>query len=67
MTGEKAKYDPEERLIQFTPLIIEIAEILPNTRVGNHVAGQFLRSGTSPAFNYGEAQIAVPARCRDHS
>ena len=58
MTTEKAKYDLEERLIQFSLLIIEIVEMLPNTRVGNHVAGQLLRSGTSPAFNYGEAQVA---------
>ena len=31
---------------------------LPNTRVGNHIAGQLLRCGTSPAPNYGEAQGA---------
>lgn len=32
--------------------------MLPNTKAGNHIAGQLLRSGTSPAFNYGEAQVA---------
>jgi four helix bundle protein len=58
MTNEKAKYDLEERLILFTLLIIDIVEILPNTRAGNHIAGQLIRSGTSPAFNYGEAQVA---------
>ena len=58
MTNEKPKYDLEERLIQFALLIIDIVEMLPNTRVGNHIAGQLLRSGTSPAFNYGEAQVA---------
>jgi four helix bundle protein len=26
--------------------------------VGNHIAGQIIRSGTSPAPNYGEAQSA---------
>ncbi|OFY63012.1 MAG: four helix bundle protein [Bacteroidetes bacterium RIFCSPLOWO2_02_FULL_36_8] len=58
MTNEKPKYDLESRLIQFALLIIDIVEMLPNTRVGNHIAGQLLRSGTSPSFNYGEAQVA---------
>jgi four helix bundle protein len=31
---------------------------LPKIKVGNHVAGQIIRSGTSPAPNYGEAQSA---------
>lgn len=52
------KYDLEERLIQFALLIIDIVEMLPNTKVGNHIAGQLIRSGTSSAFNYGEAQVA---------
>lgn len=55
------KYDLEERLIEFSLLIIKIVEILPDTRVGNHIGGQLLRSGTSPAFNYGEAQSAESA------
>ena len=58
MTNEKARYDPEERFIQFALLIINFVEILPNTRVGNHIAGQLLRSGTGHAFNYGETQVA---------
>ncbi len=52
------KYDLEDRLIQFSLLIIDIVEILPSTKTGNHIAGQMIRSGTSPAFNYGEAQVA---------
>ena len=31
---------------------------MPKTRAGNHVAGQIVRSGTSPAPNYGEAKNA---------
>jgi four helix bundle protein len=31
---------------------------LPKTKVGKHIAGQLIRSGTSPASNYGEAQSA---------
>ena len=58
MSEGNKKYDLEERLIQFALLIIDIVEMLPNTRAGNHIAGQLIRSGTSPAFNYGEAQVA---------
>ena len=52
------EYDLEERLIDFAVRIIKLAEVLPNTYIGNHVKGQILRSGTSPASNYGEAQGA---------
>jgi four helix bundle protein len=52
------KFDLEERLIDFSVLIIEITESLFNTRAGNHISGQLVRSGTSPALNYGEVQSA---------
>jgi len=57
---EKAKrtYDLEERLLQFSAGIIKVVEDLPNTRTGNHVANQLLRSGTSPYANHAEAQAA---------
>ena len=55
---ENRKYDLEERLIKFSVRIIDVVEALPNTRAGNHIAGQLIRSGTSPASNYGEAQSA---------
>jgi len=48
----------EERLIGFAVIIIGIIEILPNSKAGNHIANQLVRSGTSPAPNYGEAQSA---------
>jgi four helix bundle protein len=51
-------YDLEERLLQFAVRIIRLSEGLPNTRTGNHIAGQLLRSGTSPYPNHGEAQAA---------
>jgi four helix bundle protein len=54
----KQKYDLEERLLEFSVRIIKIVEQLPNTRTGNHVAGQLLRSGTSPYPKHGEAQAA---------
>ncbi len=54
----KTKYDLEERLPDFSVSVINIVEALPNTRAGNHIAGQLIRSGTSVASNYGEAQSA---------
>ena len=54
----KQRYDLEERRLEFSVRIIKIVEQLPNARTGNHVAGQLLRSGTSPYPNHGEAQAA---------
>ena len=58
MSKDEKIYDLEERLIDFAVRIIRIAESLPKTKVGNHIAGQLIRCGTSPAPNYGEAQSA---------
>ena len=59
MDEQKNKiFDLEDRLIVFAVLIIEITESLYNTRAGNHISGQLVRSGTSPALQYGEAQGA---------
>ena len=54
-------YDLEDRLIDFAVRIIRLSAVLPDTRAGVHIAGQILRSGTSPAPNYGEAQAAESA------
>ena len=56
--GERRPYDLEERLIQFALMIIDVVDALPKTRVGNHIGGQLIACGTSPAANYGEAQSA---------
>ena len=58
MSKDKRIFDLEERLIDFAVRIIRTAESLPKTRAGNHIAGQLIRCGTSPAPNYGEAQSA---------
>jgi four helix bundle protein len=52
------KFDLEERLLEFASSVIDLSETLPDTRAGNHVAGQILRSGTSPYPNHGEAEAA---------
>ena len=48
----------EDRLINFAVRIIKLSTCLPKTPAGKHIAGQILRSGTSPAPNYGEARGA---------
>ncbi len=55
--NEKA-FNLEDRLVEFAVRAINAVESLPDTRAGNHIAGQLVRSGTSPAPNYGEAQSA---------
>ena len=52
----------EDRLVDFAVTICGIVESMPNTRAGNHIGGQLIRSGTSPAPNYGEAQSAESRR-----
>jgi len=58
MKNDARKYDLEGRLLNYTINIIKVVEALPNTRTGNHIANQLLRSGTSPYPNHGEAQAA---------
>ena len=48
----------ENRLIDFAVRVIKVADALPKTPAGKHIAGQLLRSGTSPAPNYAEARGA---------
>ncbi|MCE2960551.1 MAG: four helix bundle protein [Akkermansiaceae bacterium] len=48
----------EDRLIDFAVMVIGVVEALPSSKAGNHIGGQMIRSGTSPAPNYGEARSA---------
>ena len=57
MASER-QYDLEERLIDYSVRIIRLSEELPDSKAGRHISAQLLRSGTSPAPNYGEAQGA---------
>jgi four helix bundle protein len=50
------KRDLQERLINFAVLVVQIVETMNDSRAASHLSGQLLRSGTSPALNYGEAQ-----------
>ncbi|REL24596.1 four helix bundle protein [Rhodohalobacter sp. SW132] len=55
---KRENYDLEDRLIEFAVQSIDIAEALPRTDAGRYLSGQIIRSGTSPALVYGEAQSA---------
>ena len=57
MAKERA-FDLQDRLIDYAVRVIALSEALPDTKAGRHVSAQILRSGTSPAPNYGEAQSA---------
>ena len=56
--SKNRKFDLEDRLLEFASAVIDLSESLPMTRAGNHIAGQVLRSGTSPLPNHGEAEAA---------
>jgi hypothetical protein len=51
-------FNLEDRLLEFSAGIIRLVDALPNTRAANHLAGQILRSGTSPYGNHGEVEAA---------
>lgn len=51
-------YNLEDRFVEYTCRMIDVVEALPNTRAGNYIAGQLIKSCISPTFNYGEVQGA---------
>src|SRR2546430_7181242 len=48
----------EDRWVDFAVRMVKLSASLPKTPAGKHIAGQIMRSGTSPAPNYGEARGA---------
>ena len=52
------KFDLEDRFIDYVIAISNIVDDIDNSKLGNHISGQLIRSGSSPALNYGEAQSA---------
>ncbi|HUS34270.1 MAG TPA: four helix bundle protein [Verrucomicrobiae bacterium] len=48
--------DLSERLWDFAARIGKVVDALPDTRLGRHVAGQLVRSGTAAAPNYEEGR-----------
>ncbi|MGI9518246.1 MAG: four helix bundle protein [Pirellulaceae bacterium] len=51
-----------ERPLDFAARAGKMVDALPETRMGRHIAGQLVRSATSPAPNYAEACAAESRR-----
>ena len=58
MVAGKGNFDLEDRFVEFACRMTEVVEALPNTRSGNYIAAQLVRSCHSPLFNYAEVQAA---------
>ncbi|MBD81141.1 MAG: four helix bundle protein [Crocinitomicaceae bacterium] len=51
-------FDLEDRLIEYSALIIELTRSMSKDYVSNYLSNQLVRSGLSPSLNYAEAQGA---------
>ena len=58
MKNPDTKWDLEERLLEFSVRVIRVADAMPGTRAGLHLADQLMRAGTSPYGHHGEAEGA---------
>ena len=58
MLNHMNRIDLEERLINFAVLIYNITDNLPKTKTGYYFSDQIMRSASSSALNFGEAQSA---------
>ena len=58
MNTKATAIDLENRLIRFSVRVIKMAGSLPRETAARHLSLQIIRSGSSPALNYGEAQNA---------
>jgi four helix bundle protein len=56
------KYDLEDRFIDYAIQVSDVAESFNNSRLGVQISNHLIRSGSSPALNYGEAQGAESRR-----
>jgi four helix bundle protein len=48
--------DLEDRLVLFAVRVLDLCDQIPKSPAGCHISQQLLRSGSSPAPNYGEAR-----------
>ena len=56
------EFDLDERMINFSVSIIKLVENLPQTSAGIYFANQLMRSASSAALNYAEAQSGESRR-----
>jgi four helix bundle protein len=57
-----ARYDLDERLVAFAVRVCRLTAGFPPSLIGRHAGLQLIRSVTSPAANYAEAQGAESRR-----
>jgi len=57
-----SKYDLQNRLVSFCALVITNTKPLTKEFASEHLTKQLIRSATSAALNYGEAQAAESKR-----
>ncbi len=57
-SSKEARFDLEDRLLEYAVRVIRVTEKMKPSRAGEHIADQLLRSGTSPYGNHGEAEGA---------
>jgi four helix bundle protein len=57
-SSEDARFDLEERLLDYAVRVIGVTEKMVPTEAGRYVSDQLLRSGLSPYGNRGEAEGA---------
>jgi len=58
MSKENRAFDTEGRLLDFAVSVIDTTESLPETEVGKYISSELVRSATSSAVRYAEAQGA---------
>ncbi len=49
MVVDRKGKDLEVRMLDFAARVRKVIDAIPETRLGQHIAGQLVRSGTSPA------------------
>ncbi len=52
------KFDLEERVLRFGVSVLDISEVMHETKAANHLCGQLIRSATAPPLMYGEVNAA---------
>ena len=52
------KFDLEKRLVRFSVQLTKFCDQIPSNQAGQNLTKQLVRSSTSAALNYGEAQGA---------
>ena len=53
-----SKHDLEDRLVQFTVAVMQLAEQLPNTKIGSQLSSRLIKSSSAASLNYARAQGA---------